>query len=303
MVFVSSNSSSNSPSSLKSGDIILKINKESTIGMTIDDAVAIMRGKVGTPIDLTIVRKGEIKPLPIHIVRGIISIQSVYARSIGKDTLYIRVTSFDQKVAQDVTKAINDKREMTKGIVLDLRETATIEATLNESLKNRPLLDVVVLLSSITGENPELEWPIEENVIRTNVLGWSAVALWAARHFERQGKGHLVGITSLAKYLASVNPSYIASKAFEGKLLDGLRLRLEPKGIWVTEILPGFVETPMIARQKRKFWAISAEKAAHCILGSIEKKKRRAVISKRWKIFRLLAPHISARLQLKIFKL
>jgi len=188
-------------------------------------------------------------------------------------------------------------------IVLDLRETATIEATLNESLKNRPVIDVVVLLSSITGENPELEWPLEENVIRTNVLGWSAVALWAAHYFERQGKGHLVGITSLAKYLASVNPSYIASKAFEGKLLDGLRLRLEPKGIWVTEILPGFVETPMIARQKRKFWAISAEKAAHCILGSIEKKKRRAVISKRWKIFRLLAPHISARLQLKIFKL
>ena len=106
---------------LKSSDIILKINDKSTLGMTIDEAVAIMRGKVGTPIDLTIVRKDEVKPLSIHIVRGIISIQSVYARSIGVDTLYIRVTSFDQKVAKDVRKEINKKKTTTKGIILDLR--------------------------------------------------------------------------------------------------------------------------------------------------------------------------------------
>jgi len=106
---------------LESKDIILKINDESTIGMSIDDAVAIMRGKVGTPIDLTIVREGEMKPLTIHIVRGVISIQSVYAKDIGNDILYVRVTSFDQKVAKDVAKAINKKKKTTKGIVLDLR--------------------------------------------------------------------------------------------------------------------------------------------------------------------------------------
>jgi len=106
---------------LKSGDIILKIDKKSTIGMTIDEAVSLMRGKVGDPIDVTIVRKGEIKPLKIHIVRGIITIQSVYAKKIGKDTLYIRVTSFDKKVAQDVTKVLKKNKDFTKGIILDLR--------------------------------------------------------------------------------------------------------------------------------------------------------------------------------------
>ena len=106
---------------LEAKDIILKINDESTIGMTIDDAVAIMRGKVGTPIDLTIVREGENKPLPIHIVRGVISIQSVYAKNIGDDVTYIRVTSFDQKVVADVTKEINKTKQTTKGIILDLR--------------------------------------------------------------------------------------------------------------------------------------------------------------------------------------
>jgi len=106
---------------LKAGDIILKINNESTLGMSIDEAVSLMRGKVDTPIDLTIVRKDEPKPLSIHIVRGIITIESVYTKTIGDDILYVRVTSFDKKVTKDVKKAIKKRKATTKGIVLDLR--------------------------------------------------------------------------------------------------------------------------------------------------------------------------------------
>ncbi len=106
---------------LESKDIILKIDDESTINMTIDDAVSRMRGKVGEPIELAIVREGESKPLHIHIVRGIITIESVYTRQIGDDILYIRVTSFDKKVAEDVSKAIKTREAKTKGIILDLR--------------------------------------------------------------------------------------------------------------------------------------------------------------------------------------
>ena len=106
---------------LKAGDIILKIDDKSTLSMTIDEAVSIMRGKVGEPIDLAIVRKGESKPLDIHIVRGIITIESVHAKKIGDDVLYVRVASFDQKVAEDVAKEIKKMQATTKGIVLDLR--------------------------------------------------------------------------------------------------------------------------------------------------------------------------------------
>jgi len=106
---------------LKSGDIILKIDDKSTLGMTIDEAVSLMRGKVGTPIDLTIVRKGEMKPLSVHIVRGIIKIESVHAKMVGDDILYIRVSSFDKKVVDDVTKEIEKRKDITKGIILDLR--------------------------------------------------------------------------------------------------------------------------------------------------------------------------------------
>jgi carboxyl-terminal processing protease len=106
---------------IKAGDIILKINDKSTLSMTIDDAVGIMRGKPKTPIDLTIVRKGEADPLKFHIIRDIITVESVYTRKIDNNILYIRVTSFDKKVAADVRTAIKKNAANSNGIIMDLR--------------------------------------------------------------------------------------------------------------------------------------------------------------------------------------
>jgi carboxyl-terminal processing protease len=106
---------------IKAGDIILKINDKSTLNMTIDEAVNIMRGKPKTPITLTIVRKNEPKPLTIKIIRDIIKIDSVYVKKIeGSDLLYIRVTSFDKKVVKGVRDALKSHPNI-KGVVLDLR--------------------------------------------------------------------------------------------------------------------------------------------------------------------------------------
>ena len=105
---------------VKSGDIILKINDEATIGMNIDDSVKLMRGKPKTSLVLTIIRKKEPKPLKIKIVRDIIKIQSVYAKTIEDKVLYLHVTSFDQKVVIGVKEAIKNHNN-TQGIVLDLR--------------------------------------------------------------------------------------------------------------------------------------------------------------------------------------
>ncbi len=105
---------------VKSGDIILKINDQATIGMNIDESVKLMRGKPGTSLVLTIIRKKEPKPLKIKITRGIIKVQSVYAKKIGDDILYLHITSFDQKVVKGVKKAIQEHHN-AKGIILDLR--------------------------------------------------------------------------------------------------------------------------------------------------------------------------------------
>ena len=105
---------------VKAGDIILKIDDKATIGMNIDDSVKLMRGKPKTSLVLTIIRKKEPKPLEIKIVRDIIKIQSVYAKTIEDKLLYVHVTSFDQKVVEGVDKAIKDHNN-TQGIILDLR--------------------------------------------------------------------------------------------------------------------------------------------------------------------------------------
>jgi len=106
---------------VKASDIILKINNQSTLNMTIDEAVGIMRGKPGTSLTLTVVREGENKPLLIPITRDIIKIDSVYTKMIKKDKiLYVRVVNFDKNVVQKTKEALSKNRDI-KGIILDLR--------------------------------------------------------------------------------------------------------------------------------------------------------------------------------------
>ena len=139
---------------VKAGDIILKIDKKVTLGMTIDEAVKLMRGKPKTSTILTIVRKNEAKPLKIKIVRDIIKIQSVKTKTIGKDKdiLYIHITSFDAHVATNVQKALKEHPQ-TKGIIFDLRNNPG--GLLNQATR---LLDMFIAqgpLVSQKGRNPE----------------------------------------------------------------------------------------------------------------------------------------------------
>jgi len=107
---------------VQAGDIIIKINEEASINMSLSDAIGIMRGKKGTPISITVVRKNESKPIKIDIIRDIIKIQSVYAKTINDEILYLRVSSFmDAKVASELRKNIRKYKKQTKAIVLDLR--------------------------------------------------------------------------------------------------------------------------------------------------------------------------------------
>ena len=118
---------------IKASDIILKIEDKSTLKMTIDEAVAIMRGKPGTPIQITIVRKGESKPLKIDIIRGIIKVKSVKAKTINNDILYLRIASFDNNVARLLKESLKNYEKTTKGIVLDLRNNPG--GSLSQSIK------------------------------------------------------------------------------------------------------------------------------------------------------------------------
>ena len=108
---------------LKAGDVILMINNKATLDMSLDEAVNLMRGKPGTKITLTIVRKGR-KPFKVTITRAIIKIKSVKEKNIKgyPNIAYIRISSFDKNVVPSLKKILrNLKKEGKKGIIIDLR--------------------------------------------------------------------------------------------------------------------------------------------------------------------------------------
>lgn len=106
---------------IKSGDIILKINDEATLGINLNDAVDKMRGKPKTQITLTIFRKGSTKPFDVTLTRDIIKVESVYAKLIeDENILYLRVTNFDKNVVDMTSKELK-KHPNVKGVILDLR--------------------------------------------------------------------------------------------------------------------------------------------------------------------------------------
>ena len=108
---------------VQASDLIIKLDERSVKGMTLNEAVKIMRGKPNTSIDLTIVREGEPKPLVISITREIIRVKSVKNRMLEPGFGYVRITNFQSRTTTDLLKAISDlqKEERLKGMVLDLR--------------------------------------------------------------------------------------------------------------------------------------------------------------------------------------
>jgi carboxyl-terminal processing protease len=108
---------------VKASDLIIKLDDKSVKGMTLNEAVKIMRGKPNTGIELTIVREGEPKPLIFNITREIIRVKSVKKRMLEPGYGYVRITNFQSRTTTDLLKAISDlqKDDRLKGLILDLR--------------------------------------------------------------------------------------------------------------------------------------------------------------------------------------
>jgi carboxyl-terminal processing protease len=110
---------------LKAGDLIIRLDEQTVKGLTLNDAVKIMRGKPGTDIELTVVREGNDKPLTFVVTRDIIKVQSVKNRMLDPGYGYIRISNFQSRTAPQLMEALNDLKEENKadlkGLVLDLR--------------------------------------------------------------------------------------------------------------------------------------------------------------------------------------
>ena len=135
---------------LKTGDLIMKLDDTQVRGLTLNDAVKKMRGKPDTKILLTVLRKGEAKPLTFNLTRAVIKTQSVKNKYIEKDYAYVRITQFQEHTGEDLAKALTALQTQNKGpfkgIVLDMRNNpgGLLDAAVGVSAAFLPKNDLVV---------------------------------------------------------------------------------------------------------------------------------------------------------------
>lgn len=199
----------------------------------------------------------------------------------------VGITARRADLLQTLAEEINTQGGKAFVQAMDIAQTQESIRLLEELLEQMNGADIIVLNAAIGENSDTLDWEKEERTIGVNVSGFTALATVAMHHFLNRRKGHLVGISSIAGERGNrIAPAYAASKAYMSNYLQGLRNYAVKNDahITITDIKPGFVKTPMTAKNDRMFWAASAEKAARQIFMAIHQKRHHAYITKRWRM-------------------
>jgi short-subunit dehydrogenase len=188
-------------------------------------------------------------------------------------------------------QSIKDKFPKTKIHVLEMDVAQTDESRLKMEEAEQLLdgIDLVIINAGVGFQKATYEQ--EMNTIDINVRGFTALAQWSYKYFAKKGSGHLVGVSSLASQTGSAySPEYHASKAFMANYMSGLRMRSSKfyPNVYVTDIRPGFVDTPMTKQNKGMFWVATPQKAAQQIAIAIAARKKIVYVTKRYQLIALL---------------
>ncbi len=110
---------------IQAGDLIIRLDEKPVKGLSLNDAVRLMRGPAGTDITLTVVREGQEKPLKFTLTRAVIKVRSVKARTLEKGFGYVRISQFQSQTVENLAEALSSLKKENggklKGLVLDLR--------------------------------------------------------------------------------------------------------------------------------------------------------------------------------------
>jgi short-subunit dehydrogenase len=167
---------------------------------------------------------------------------------------------------------------------IDVTDTTIAIEKLEELTSELGGLDLLILSSGTGDINDNLDFEIEKRTIDTNVIGFTCIADWTFKYFEKQKFGHLVAISSIGGLRGSRQaPSYYASKAYQINYLEGLRQKATKlkQHIFITDVRPGLIDTEM-AKGEGLFWVMPVEKTVRQIFGAIKKKRKIVYVTKRW---------------------
>jgi short-subunit dehydrogenase len=158
-------------------------------------------------------------------------------------------------------------------------------------------VDLVIISAGAGHNNRELKAELDADTVTVNVLGFMTTAQVAMRHFLKRGRGHLVGISSVAALIGNgAGAAYAASKAFQSVYLDSLRDLARQSGlpIAVTEVQPGFVDTAMMKPERPlssiAAWLLVASPtvAARQVMRAIRKRAKHVYVTRRYGLVALL---------------
>ena len=156
-----------SKAGIKAGDYIVAINGKLVSEMTLQDSVENMRGKPGSLVALTILRKGEKAPLTFKLTREVIRIVSVKSKMLDNNFGYIRITQFQEPTAKLLANAIADLKSKNKGqlkgLILDLRNNPgglleTAVQVVNNFLDSKQLNKYHEIIVYTEGRLPEAQY-------------------------------------------------------------------------------------------------------------------------------------------------
>ncbi len=214
-------------------------------------------------------------------------IGSELAKIMANDGYVLGLTARRLDMLENLKKELPTKTFIT---YMDITKTEESMYGLDELINVMGGVDLIIVSAGTGFINNDLEWKLEKATIDTNVFGVTALINTVMHYFMERKAGHLVAISSLAGLCGSAEaPAYNATKAYLSNYLSGMRkkVRKQKMDISITDIKPGLVDTAM-AQGDGLFWVMPVEKTSKQIYKAIKKKKKNAIVTKRWKIVALV---------------
>jgi short-subunit dehydrogenase len=216
----------------------------------------------------------------ILIVGGSSGLGQRLAEMYAADGYHVGIAGRRENLLKEIQQQFPERIDILKA---DINDDA-IGQLLTAFINKIGGVDIIIITVSIAEFNNDFFIEPEIKTVTTNVTGFVKTVQAAWQYFKQKGKGHIVGVTSVAAARGNkLVPAYHASKAFQSIYLESLRVKAkhEKNNITITELIPGYMDTAM-GKGDRLFWVATIDKAARQSKKAIQKKKARAFITKRW---------------------
>ncbi len=203
-------------------------------------------------------------------------IGAALAKALARSGLHVAIAARREPELQAVAEAIAREGGRATVVPVDVSDPVAVTTAVQRTARELGGLDLVIANAGVAAQrhSAKLRWDDCATMLGVNVIGATATLVAAIPAMVERGRGHLVGVSSIAAYRGLPKLAvYSASKAYLSAMLEGMRVDLEPCGIVVTDVRPGYVRTAMNEGAGRLPMELQPEQAAQEILDAILARK------------------------------